>query len=124
MWTRITSNTDTFYAEAGFNSKVNDSGIWNKCSLLQAIGDRSVNLPEDDYLTNDCKLPEVFLGDDAFALKDFMMKPYPQLKKVFTSIDIAVQGEFRKTFLVYLQIYDEITLQLLILSQKSLRMWY
>ena len=57
MWTRITSNTDTFYADAGFNSKVNDSGIWNKCSLLQAIGDRSVNLPEDDYLTNDCKLP-------------------------------------------------------------------
>ena len=66
----------------------------------------------------------MFLGDDAFALKDFMMKPYPQLKKVFTSIDIAVQGEFQKTFLVYLQIYDEITLQLLILSQKSLRMWY
>ena len=58
------------------NSRVN--GMLNKCSLLQAIDDRSVKLPEDDYLTNDCKLPYVFLGDDAFALKEFMKKPYPQ----------------------------------------------
>ena len=54
----------------------NDSGIWNKCSLLQAIDDGSVKLLEDDYLTNDSELPYVFLGDDTFALKEFMMKPY------------------------------------------------
>ena len=37
-----------------------------------------VKLPEDDYLTNDCTLPYVFLGDDGFALKEFMKEPYPQ----------------------------------------------
>ena len=42
------------------------------------IGDGSVKLSEDDYLTNDCKLPYLFLGDDAFALKEFMMKSYQQ----------------------------------------------
>ena len=52
--------------------------LWNKCSLFQAIDDRSVNLSEDDYLTNDCKLQYVFLQDDAFALNEFMMKPYLQ----------------------------------------------
>ena len=49
-----------------------------KHSLLQAIDDVSVKLPRDDFLTNDCKLPYVFPGNDAFPLKKFMMKPYPQ----------------------------------------------
>ena len=56
-------------ADVGSNGRVNDSEIWNKRSLLQAIDDGSVKLPEDDYLTNDCKLPHIFLGDDASALK-------------------------------------------------------
>ena len=42
----------------------------NKCSLLQAIDDGYVKLPEDDYLTNDCKLPYVFLGGDANLTAD------------------------------------------------------
>ena len=52
--------------------------MWVKCSILQAIDDGSVKLREDDYLKNDCKLPYVFLGDDAFGLKEFNMKPYPK----------------------------------------------
>ena len=67
---------ECLYADVGSSGRVNHSGIWNKCSFLQAIDDESVKLPEDDYLTNGCKLPYVFLGDDAFALKEFMMKPY------------------------------------------------
>ena len=55
--------------------------MWVKCSILQAIDDGSVKLREDDYLKNDCKLPYVFLGDDAFGLKEFNMKPYPKQKK-------------------------------------------
>ena len=57
---------------------LNNPRIWNKCSLLRPIDCRSVKLPEDDYLTNDYKPPYVFLGDDPFALKEFMMKHYPQ----------------------------------------------
>ena len=48
---------ECLYADVGSNGRVNDSGIWKKCSLLQAIDDGSVKLPEDDYLTNDCKPP-------------------------------------------------------------------
>ena len=69
---------ECLYADLGSNDRVNDSGIWNKCSLNQAIDDGSLKLLEDEYLTNDCKLPYVFLGDDVFALKEFMMKPYSQ----------------------------------------------
>ena len=75
-------------ADVGSSDRVNDFGIWNKCSFLPVIDDGSVKLPEDDYLTNDCRLPYVFLGDDTFTLTEFMMKPYPQLIKGFTTIDI------------------------------------
>ena len=64
------------YADVG--GSVNDYGTWNKCSLLQVIDYGSVKLPEDDYLTNDCKLPYVFLRDDTFTLKEFEMEFYLQ----------------------------------------------
>ena len=57
---------------------VNDSGIWNRSSLLQGIQDSSIKLPKDEDLPNGEIAPYVFLGVDAFALKTFMMKPFPQ----------------------------------------------
>ena len=69
---------ECFYADVGSNGRVNDSGVWNKSSLLKSIENGSVTLPQPDTLPNGDKVPYVFLGDDAFALKSFMMKPYPQ----------------------------------------------
>ena len=67
------------YADAGSNGRVNDSGIWNKSSLLQAIQNGSGKLPKHDALpVNSVIAPYAFVGDDAFAVKRFMMKPYPQ----------------------------------------------
>ena len=38
-----------------------------------------MKLPKDDALpVNGVIAPYVFVGDDAFALKKFMTKPYPQ----------------------------------------------
>ena len=71
-------NYECIYADVGSNGRVNDSGIWNKTSLLQGIQDGSIKLPSDEDLPNGESIPYVFLGDDAFALKTFMMKPFPQ----------------------------------------------
>ena len=60
---------ECLYADVGSNGRVNDSGIWNKTSLLQGIQDGSVKLPNDEKLLNGEINPYVFLGDDAFALK-------------------------------------------------------
>ena len=69
---------ECLYADVGSNGRVNDSGVWNKSSLHEAIQNGSVKLPDDEKLPNGDVIPYVFLGDDAFALKTFMMKPYPQ----------------------------------------------
>ena len=47
-------------------------------TILQGIQDGSFKLPKDDKLSIGEINPSVFLGDDAFALKKFMMKPFPQ----------------------------------------------
>ena len=68
---------ECLYADVGSNGRVSDSGIWNKSSLLLGIQDGSVKLPDDEKLFNGEITPYVFLGDDAFALKVFIMKPFP-----------------------------------------------
>ena len=48
-----------------------------KALYLQGIQDRSVKLPNDKKLSNGEISSCVFLEDEAFALKSFMMKPFP-----------------------------------------------
>ena len=61
------------------NGRKNDSGVWNKSGLHQSIEDGTIKVPENySLLENHCNLPYVFLGNDAFALKTFMIKPYLQ----------------------------------------------
>ena len=69
---------ECLYADVGFNGRVNDCGIWNKRSLIQGIQDGSVKFPDDKNLSNGEITPYVFLGDNAFALKGFMVKPFSQ----------------------------------------------
>ena len=46
---------ECLYADVGSNGRVNDSGVWNKSSLLQAIG--SVKLPKDEICLSVVSLP-------------------------------------------------------------------
>lgn len=67
------------YADVGTNGRVSDGGVWNKCGLSQAIEDGNISLPPPQCLPHgDTEVPHVFVGDDAFALKPRMMKPYSQ----------------------------------------------
>ena len=63
------------YADVRSNGRVNDPAIWNKSSLLNGIQDGSVKLPNDEKLSSGKINSPVFLGDDCFTLKCFMMNP-------------------------------------------------
>ena len=72
-------NYECLFADVGSNGRMNDSGIWNKSSLRHAIESGEMEFPEPKALSyRSEKLPFVIVGDDAFALKNYMMKPFPQ----------------------------------------------
>lgn len=67
------------YADVGTNGRISDGGVWNKCGLAKVIEDGSLPLPPPRCLPNGSEpLPHVLVGDDAFALKPHLMKPFPQ----------------------------------------------
>ena len=69
---------ECLYTDVRSNGRVNGSGIGNKTALLKGTQDESVKLPDDEKLSDVEITPYVFLGDDAFALKGLMTKPFPQ----------------------------------------------
>ena len=72
------SDYERLYAKIGSNCMVNDGGVWSKSRLLQPTHG-SVKLPTHEKLTDsDQATSYVFLDDDVFTLKLYMMKAYPQ----------------------------------------------
>ena len=72
-------NYECPFANVITNERMNDSRIWNKSSLRRAIENRELELPEPRALPYRLeKITFVILGDDAFGLKNYMMKPFPQ----------------------------------------------
>ncbi|KAK3746102.1 hypothetical protein QZH41_015519, partial [Actinostola sp. cb2023] len=72
-------NYECIYADVGTNGRVSDGGVWNKCSLLKKLEIGGMGVPEDKPLPfGKDPMPHVLVGDDAFALRPFIMKPYPQ----------------------------------------------
>ena len=66
-----------FIADVGSNGRVNDSGIWNKSSSLHGIQNGSIEILDDEKLSNGDITHYIFLDDDAFVFKRFMMKHFP-----------------------------------------------
>ena len=113
------------YADVGSNGRVNDFRIWNKSSLLQGIQGGSVKFPNHEKLSNGEITPCVFVGDDAFTLKIFMMKLFPQ--QGFTGgrrVYNYKHGRVQRILEIYLGFYltdVEYFLPLLILNQNKSR---
>ena len=65
--------------DVGDSGRQSDGSVYNNCYLGYAIENNLLNLPDSEKITSNCDidLPYVFLGEDAFGLKTFMMKPYP-----------------------------------------------
>ena len=67
------------YYDVGANGSASDSGIWNRCSLKKAIDEQRLRFPAPKPLQEGnaaSTAPFVFVGDDAFALSEHMMKPF------------------------------------------------
>uniref|UniRef100_A0A672GT12 DDE Tnp4 domain-containing protein n=1 Tax=Salarias fasciatus TaxID=181472 RepID=A0A672GT12_SALFA len=80
-----------YYNYKGFNSIVlmavdvgaSGGGTWSNCSLHGAVEENRAAVPQPEPLPNDDKLvPYHFVGDDAFALRTWMMKPFSHRSQV------------------------------------------
>ena len=73
-------NYECLYADIGTNGRVSDGGVWGKCTLAHKCENEQNFLPEPECLPfGEEKADFVFVADDAFALKNYLMKPFPQV---------------------------------------------
>ena len=65
------------YVDVGAEGGAGDGGTWQKCTLAQALEENRAGVPDDAALPQDQEpIPYHLVGDDAFAMKTWLMKPY------------------------------------------------
>ena len=65
------------WAHVGAEGSASDAGVFNESNLQPALRDGTLGLPAPDPLPNDdCPTPYFIIGDDAFPLRTWLMKPY------------------------------------------------
>ncbi|XP_071509325.1 uncharacterized protein [Diadema antillarum] len=65
------------YIDVGANGSCSDAGLFMETSLRRALDQGKAGIPEPEPLPkDDTPLPYTFVGDDAFPLKSWLMKPY------------------------------------------------
>ena len=79
-------NYECLYADVGTNGRANDAGIWDKCSFKETIYEGNCTFPAPDNLLETCdkKEPYVFLADDAFGMKSYLLKSFSGREIDFT----------------------------------------
>ena len=67
--------------DVGAYGKQSDGGVFRNSALYQNLETRSLQVPEDIVLPhNEIILPYVFVGDEAYLLTTYFMKPYSRRK--------------------------------------------
>ena len=61
------------------SGRSSDSGIFASSHFGIAFEEKTLNLPKSSFLPNTrIDFPYVLVGDEAFPLKDYLMRPYPK----------------------------------------------
>ena len=68
------------YAHVGCNGRVSDGGVWKATTLSEYLKDsrNPLNIPAPKPLPGrQTVIPYFMVADEAFLLKDYIMRPYP-----------------------------------------------
>lgn len=73
----VDANYKFLWANVGARGSMSDAGIFNESSLEPALREGTFGLPRPDRLPNDNQdTPYFIVGDDAFPLRSYLVKPY------------------------------------------------
>ncbi|XP_068236897.1 uncharacterized protein [Palaemon carinicauda] len=83
----LTAVADASYkfpsVDIGAEGGASDGGTWSNCSLHDTVEDNRAGVPQPEPLPNDGQpVPYHFVGDDAFALRTWMMKPFSHRSQI------------------------------------------
>lgn len=74
----VDSDYNFIYVDVGCNGRVSDGGVFNGCSLQEALEKKAASLPDPEPLPGTLQLPPfAMVADEAFPLKEYILKPYP-----------------------------------------------
>ncbi|KZC06773.1 PREDICTED: putative nuclease HARBI1 [Dufourea novaeangliae] len=72
------ANYEFIMVDVGINGRISDGGVIRYTKFGQALADKTLGIPEPAQLPNSQKiLPFVFVGDDAFAMTENLIKTLP-----------------------------------------------
>jgi hypothetical protein len=68
LFALVDGNYNFLYVNVGSNGRASDGAVFQNSALYKGFNENTLNVPED----------HVVLGDSAFPLKPWLMKPYPR----------------------------------------------
>ena len=79
----VDADYNFIWVDAGCNGSGSDAQIWNSCELKELIEEKLMGMPEAAPIVEGQRdVPYFIIGDAAFALRTYMMKPHS--KRNFT----------------------------------------
>jgi hypothetical protein len=67
--------------DVGSFGKDSDAGVFDDCPLRRSLTSGKIKIPEGKYLPGSTiKAPSVFLGNEAFPLTEYLMRPFPRVQ--------------------------------------------
>ena len=73
----VDANYSFLWCKVGADGSASDAGVFNQSTLKRALENHRAHLPPPEPLpADDRDMPYFLVGDDAFALREWMMKPF------------------------------------------------
>ncbi|KAH7945023.1 hypothetical protein HPB49_004959 [Dermacentor silvarum] len=66
------------YVEVGGSGGESDGGVFGRSTLCKALETGKLGIPQPTAIPGGHVAPYVILGDEAFPLKEYLMRPYPK----------------------------------------------
>jgi hypothetical protein len=74
----VNANYNFVYVDVGCQGRISDGGVFKNCTLHKTIEKGELNSPQPQCLDGrETEIPYFFLGDEAFALSQHLMKVFP-----------------------------------------------